>query len=190
MSMEMNRPTWGLSPLFGGVDGGGSWSPAPKLADESPETGAIPGVLWRPEYETGIRRIDDDHKVLLALVNQIHVVVHEGDSTTHVIPHVQRLFDFLIEHFEREENLMELAGYDGLVAHAAAHEQFTHQVGLWHRDLEHDPETLDLDRMASALTDWLIGHILDGDQSFARLQRLADLPETPLFSPFPSDPNA
>lgn len=124
-------------------------------------------ITWSSEYETGVPAVDRDHKILVDLINQVDALVAEGGGPDAVGEVVERLTDYVAEHFAREERLMEEAGFAGAAAHMARHEDFTHRVGSLAREYEFDPESVDMREVLDFLADWLVNHILKADKAFA-----------------------
>ncbi len=137
-------------------------------------------IEWEEEFETGIPAIDHDHKTLVDLINEVHAVIQRGGAAREVEDVVERLTQYVAEHFEREERYMEAAGYAGLTAHIARHEDFTHQVGTLAREFDLDPDAVDLNALLEFLADWLTNHILKADKAYAPTVRawLERNPET------------
>ncbi|WP_109120664.1 bacteriohemerythrin [Azospirillum sp. TSO22-1] len=121
-------------------------------------------IEWTAEMETGIPVIDGDHRMLLALVNQIADPDNQGDRTA-VEFVLDELVGYAAVHFAREEELLARAGYPDLEEHRRVHRTL----------LE---ETRDLQRRMVAFTPglgnelhrflghWLTSHILGEDQTY------------------------
>jgi two-component system, response regulator, stage 0 sporulation protein F len=79
-------------------------------------------ILWSDELVTGYDEIDEDHKRLNQMLNQ----VNEGFNDRIDIRILQELFsDFLIhcrEHFEMEEKFQEQIGYSEIESHEKDHQ--------------------------------------------------------------------
>jgi len=61
-------------------------------------------VIWAESYETGNFDIDQQHRELLALVDELECAESESkDALFRVLDHVM---DFTVTHFSREEDLM------------------------------------------------------------------------------------
>ena len=66
-------------------------------------------VIWAESYETGNADIDQQHRELLDLVDELECAETESeDALFRVLDHVM---DFTVTHFAREENLMQEVGY-------------------------------------------------------------------------------
>jgi hemerythrin-like metal-binding protein len=118
---------------------------------------------WRDSLTVGIPLIDDDHKLLIDLINQLHesVYLHEEHATLGTI--LNALLEYTEYHFLREETVMEVCGYPDLSAHRAEHDALTARV----REIEIRYRTdkgADLgSETLRFLKYWLNGHIHGSD---------------------------
>ena len=71
-------------------------------------------IEWSDEFSVGIQEIDEQHKVLVGLLNQLHQAIreHHGRATSREI--LGRLAEYTRTHFLLEESLMRLTHYPGL----------------------------------------------------------------------------
>ncbi|MFO7530165.1 MAG: bacteriohemerythrin [Marinobacter sp.] len=119
---------------------------------------------WSKELEVGIGEIDEQHKWLVDLTNQLHDELDRGADQEKTSEILESLMDYTMNHFIVEEDLFLRLGYPETDAHKAEHNKFTGQImGLIER---HDNgysaggETLEL------LKDWLTHHILKVDKAY------------------------
>jgi len=130
-------------------------------------------VVWDRALETGDNRIDNQHKGLFALIDELHDACLEGTTDECVDAILQRLMGYTVSHFTAEESLMARSGYPAhlTVAHKAAH-----------RDLRADVDRMLQQRVRGELTsvlplirflnEWLKTHIRVVDREFvAYVQR-------------------
>lgn len=125
---------------------------------------------WDSNFITGLPDVDDQHRTLVNLFNELSRSLFHGSNTTteemEAIFH--RLTDYATHHFTEEEALMAACGLDErhLSVHRRLHRQFVDQVqGMWalRHSLRQPSETI-----MGFLTSWLGLHILGMDQSMAR----------------------
>ena len=75
-------------------------------------------LQWDDSMSVGVEALDEDHKFLIGLLNQVSGAVVSGDPDFMVTRSVLlSLVDYLDFHFKREENVMEAVGYPDLEAH-------------------------------------------------------------------------
>ncbi len=134
-------------------------------------------MAWKPEYETGVRWIDDQHRIFLGLINNL---IRFEEETEHRIP-VQRLLleirSYACFHFVSEENLMMRIGYPGL---AMQQEQHARLLVDLDRKIEDSLGAVDdretATRVHLQLLRWLLSHTMDSDMEIGRFMRQEGLP--------------
>jgi len=139
-------------------------------------------ITWQDSYSVGVAQIDNDHKLLVSLINQLGAAVEEGQSGDVVGSVLNVVIEYTASHFGREELLMEKGGYPGLAAHKAEHAKLTARV----RDIvaRYNGGTdgqLDRDVLVFLKT-WLTGHILGVDRQYTDYVRDVTLTPEELFA--------
>jgi hemerythrin-like metal-binding protein len=116
----------------------------------------------------GLAELDDDHKALIRIINQLSADLDAGDRRTAVGQSLRRLKRYAQYHFGREEAVMVACGYSTLAAHQDEHRDFIDQIQALTDRLdaaEGDPAGL-----GPALLDFLVGwlqhHILIVDMTY------------------------
>ncbi len=134
-------------------------------------------IAWRDEFSIGISAIDDQHKKLLDLLNQLNAFDH-GQSGQSVQPNplmnmLDSLSEYAAHHFSQEEALMRnhLPASKNTTDHIVAHRSYwTIIVALKNRlqkgDAKVNAELVDY------LNRWWINHILKIDQDMGRELKL------------------
>ncbi|MBP2227653.1 hemerythrin-like metal-binding protein [Azospirillum agricola] len=121
-------------------------------------------IEWTAEMETGIPAIDSDHRVLLALVNQIAYEDNKGDRTA-VEFVLDELLGYTALHFAREEALLERCGYPDLDHHRRIHAALLDEVrGLQRRMVAFTPGLGE--ELHRFLGHWLTSHIQGEDMTY------------------------
>jgi hemerythrin-like metal-binding protein len=140
--------------------------------------------IWNESFITGVDSIDEQHKRLVELINQLAVIQSATTPDPQAIEAVFReLVDYAHVHFRDEEQLMRSAGIEAtnFQHHVKVHRDFITQVKvIWQaRGLMSSPaETLH-----GFLSAWLSYHILGEDQAMVRTMRsLKGEQEPALFS--------
>lgn len=118
-------------------------------------------VVWTDDLSVGVPELDDDHQVLIDLLNR---VADAGPSFGEVF---SRLIDYVATHFEREERFMEGINYPDRDRHKRLHDAFSARIGSMLRDhAEQVFEPVD-SQVADFLWDWLRAHIMVEDRKYA-----------------------
>ncbi len=123
-------------------------------------------VTWKDEYSVGIETIDEDHRKLLNLINQLQTAVHYNYGPSFERKALDELIDYTKYHFSREEKFMRECQYPDYAGHKAEHEKMIEKLN----DLlsEYDRRgPAGIEQIAHFLRDWLIHHINGSDQEYA-----------------------
>lgn len=119
-------------------------------------------IAWSKILSVGVAEIDDDHKRLITIFNELNRAVASGGSAEYCAATLDELLKCTAWHFSHEERLMLKHGYPGRGPHKAAHEELIEAA----RTLQGRLSAADA-VMAEAeivyLERWLIEHILAVD---------------------------
>jgi hemerythrin len=121
---------------------------------------------WSDKYSVNIKEIDEQHKKLIGIINDLHDAMSKGKSND-VLSHVlQDLIDYTRLHFAREERIMSMHGYTDYAAHKAVHEDLVRQVTKFDKEFREEKFGLSI-QMMNFLKDWLSKHILETDKKYS-----------------------
>lgn len=125
-------------------------------------------AVWKDEYSVGVKSLDDDHRKLLNLINKLQTAVHyqtgdvfEKEALTEVVAYTKY-------HFEREEKMLQDAGYANFEAHKETHREMIAKVDEFVQDYEKRGHVV-VEDIAQYLKNWLVGHINGTDQEYSSL---------------------
>lgn len=124
----------------------------------------------KDEYLVGIESIDNEHKVLFEIADEIYrLSVNEfvPDKYDNIADLIQRLKDYTKMHFEHEEAYMESIQYKKMFTQKVQHDQFKRK--LEEMDLDSIDENQDeaIQDLLKFVTDWLVEHIIETDKKIA-----------------------
>lgn len=122
-------------------------------------------IRWGPELSVGIEEIDNQHRVLVNLLNDLNAatLAHHGAQEAPQI--LEKLIDYTRIHFAVEESLMRLFDYPDYESHKDSHDKLVEEVlRLRHRVVvERKPITFEL---LHFLKKWLTIHIMESDAHY------------------------
>jgi hemerythrin-like metal-binding protein len=124
-------------------------------------------IVWEARYEAGVAEVDEDHRRLVALINELDAVLGADGDLMRVGMIIDALVDYIHYHFGREEALMAGAGYDGAGDHAIAHTQLRYFLSRLVEAYTKRPSRETAARVRDYLQEWLMDHILVEDMKFA-----------------------
>jgi hemerythrin-like metal-binding protein len=127
----------------------------------------VPILKWEKRYELGVKFIDQDHKRLVDLLNEIHENIINCASKEALGAVIVELLDYTTYHFAAEEKSMVYYGYGNLPAHQEEHLKFCRMVATFLEDSREGKEDPSLD-ILSFLGNWLFDHILQTDSEYCR----------------------
>ena len=123
-------------------------------------------VEWKDEYSVGIDSIDQQHKKLLNLINQLQTAVDYSTGEQFEREALDELVDYTKTHFTYEEGLMRDNNYPDFEPHKAQHEKMFEKVREVLAEYEQDQDTA-MANAAEYLKDWLINHINGTDKEYS-----------------------
>jgi hemerythrin len=124
-------------------------------------------IPWDESYRVGVPVIDEDHRKLFALINELFAAIAAGAGADQVAAAFEDLVLYTRVHFGREEQFMAKAGYPGLAVHKAAHERLVARVLEFYRRHLAGGETAGIEEEARRfLTTWLVSHVLEEDMDY------------------------
>ncbi|MBS1191393.1 MAG: hemerythrin-like metal-binding protein [Rhodocyclaceae bacterium] len=131
---------------------------------------------WSDSYNVGIGEVDEQHQVLVALLNQLHEAIreHRGKAASREI--LDRLADYTGTHFQLEESLMRRTRYPGFEIHRQQHEDLIQQVQDLQYKLDQENAAITFE-LLHFLKNWLTQHINDSDKRFGAFFQTASLDE-------------
>ncbi|HVI50213.1 MAG TPA: bacteriohemerythrin [Candidatus Sulfotelmatobacter sp.] len=128
-------------------------------------------IVWRDQMSVGIKAIDDDHQQLISLINQFAEATSasptlNGKHESVIRSILGRLQSYTQEHFQREERIQALAGYEGLKENRQHHLALSKSLqGMIERFSagEAAEKPLTAQELSKFLNSWLVDHIIKVD---------------------------
>lgn len=115
-------------------------------------------------YSTGVSSIDEEHKELMDLINQMHERLCAPVSADDVRKMLQRLAACAAAHFAHEERQFAKIGYPDAVLHTRKHEHFTMVLSCFQNGTDRTGRPVSFEDQLDFLRDWLLDHIANEDQ--------------------------
>ncbi len=117
---------------------------------------------WKDSYSVGIKTIDDQHKMLVANLNELHEAMLNREANEVISGILKGLSDYVGVHFSYEEGLLKRHNYPDFPAHKKLHEEFVAKVEKFNQDDKEGRLMLSMEVM-NFLRDWLKTHIKGTD---------------------------
>jgi methyl-accepting chemotaxis protein len=125
-------------------------------------------IEWNSKYHIGIREIDDQHKVLVDIINKLYAAFGSNKNRKEIRKNLKELVDYTVYHFGNEEAYFKQFGYRESPAHLEQHRKFVERIQKFADEFEEGDSTVSLD-IINFLKDWLLNHILKVDSRYVPL---------------------
>jgi hemerythrin len=122
-------------------------------------------IHWKDRYSINFREIDEQHKSLLATLNELIDLVGERGDPEAVSAIFSQLCQYALTHFATEEAYLAAANYPHLDQQKAEHGLFIQKL----IDLNQSYDPTDpklLDETLEFLKYWFVSHIMDSDMKY------------------------
>ncbi|MDR3349521.1 MAG: hemerythrin family protein [Acidaminococcales bacterium] len=129
-------------------------------------------MIWTSSLETGIGKIDEQHKELF---RQIDILMDRGKDDR-VTDTIKFLGDYVVKHFNDEQGMHLSSKYPKAAEHQKMHTDF---VAAYNRMKQEYAQATELSKLPVILKinktvmDWLKNHILIHDKEFAAYYKAA-----------------
>lgn len=124
-------------------------------------------VAWSEQLSVGVVSIDEQHKKLVSLLNQLHDGMLSGKGRDALGAVLKGLIDYTRTHFKYEEDLFARTGYPDAASHKRDHTDLVQRViEIQQKYNTSGPSALTIPVM-NFLKDWLTNHIQGSDRRYA-----------------------
>lgn len=122
--------------------------------------------LWSDDLSVPTQDVDEQHKELIDLINQLYVAINEnhGKDTSREI--LDQLIESMQAHFLFEESLMRLTHYVDYAAHKEQHEALMEQMRALQGKLDKETAAITVE-LLHFHKNWWSQHIRSSDRNFS-----------------------
>lgn len=125
-------------------------------------------VPWSSVMSVGNGFLDNQHKILLGIINEVYAGVIFGRSVDIFKQEYPVLLEYANLHFEAEEELMAAAHYEGLAVHRQQHIELKQKLLEFGENILNLRETeLDYKQICTFLREWLVRHVMTEDRGYS-----------------------
>lgn len=126
-------------------------------------------IEWNDEYLLGILEIDNQHKKLVAIANELYdtITSNSEDFKLEMSKVLKKLTDYTVYHFSSEEDFMRRHGYAGVDLHKTAHDGFINEVNHQIMQLSDDNKETGA-KFYTFVLQWVLTHIARADKIWAK----------------------
>lgn len=123
-------------------------------------------MIWDSSYSVGIPAIDEQHKILIDMINTM-IDNPDADYVSETVSGLlMKATAYAVDHFRLEEDHMASIGYPGLAVHRQEHKKFLvkmARVSLLVMEKKEGPTDL-----LAFFKTWLTHHILYSDMKYMK----------------------
>ncbi len=123
-------------------------------------------VKWTEEYSVGITEIDNQHKGLVILINELFTLMTEGKAKDNLNEIFEHLTDYTKKHFFSEETMLFKYAYPEFEQHKLEHLKFIEKLNSFKSDFNKGKVTISIE-ILNFLKDWLLNHIKFSDKKYS-----------------------
>ena len=115
-------------------------------------------ISWETKFNTGIERIDFEHRIFLELVNSFKIALDENSPHLELVRILNEIETYAVFHFTSEENCMYAIKYPEYKKHQMLHFDLLEQFNL----AKH--QKLGYTKFYEFIKDWFINHTVYEDK--------------------------
>lgn len=122
-------------------------------------------ISWSDELSVGLQEIDEQHKILINLINRLfnEAILHKADKTV-ISAILEELVQYTIVHFAVEESLFRIFDYPDAETHQVHHDKLKQEVSSFQKKFA-GGAVIDIELM-NFLRKWLTHHIMMDDKKY------------------------
>jgi hemerythrin len=124
-------------------------------------------LKWSGELEVGLEQIDNQHKQLINIINELTIAVEYNQPNSVLLPIVDKLQEYANSHFKAEEDLFTTFNYPDRAVHEAEHATFIGSITYIRRQCEIIDASMSA-KIRDFLLHWLCTHIKVNDKEYKR----------------------
>jgi hemerythrin len=124
-------------------------------------------ITWTEKLSCGVKVIDDQHKQLINMVNEMfnHITGNEMQEHNYFNRVIYEAVDYVKIHFATEEKLMIATKFEGYAEHKKEHENFIRVVLDVVRDHEAGKRLI-FSGFTKFLKNWILSHVAFMDKQY------------------------
>jgi len=122
-------------------------------------------IEWTDDLSVGIQEIDDQHQLLVSLLNKLHNAIHQHHGKEAAQAILGELVEYTKIHFVVEESLMRILGFPGYDDHKAQHDHLIAEINELQEKLASGKKSISFE-LLHFLRMWLTKHIMEEDQQY------------------------
>ena len=123
-------------------------------------------LTWNDSYSVKVDTMDEQHQKLFELINSFYDEIGKQSQAKLIFDLIAGMKAYTIEHFNKEEQLMQQCNYPGLTEHKKEHADFIDKVTDLEEKLKSWKMIISFE-ITNFLKDWIKKHIKESDQQYS-----------------------
>ena len=123
-------------------------------------------MTWTSEMSVGVIVLDNDHKKLIGIINQLHYGITASHKKKILGAVLDQLVDYARFHFAREEEFFLQTGYLSATTHRIEHASFISRIANVQARFKSAPVAMLDQELMNFLRNWLLTHIQGSDKKY------------------------
>ena len=126
----------------------------------------MPLLEWNEKLSVGVSIIDDEHKKLVGMLNELYDAMQAKHSEEALGNVLDGLVAYTASHFKHEKTLFAKTGYAAAAEHENEHADLIKQVLEVQKKYQEGATATLSTEVLNFLRKWLLTHILGSDKKF------------------------
>lgn len=127
-------------------------------------------ITWNDNYSVNVAEIDNQHKEIIRIINELYVSIVEGKSRNTMDKIFKDLTEYATNHFKTEEDYFDKFNYPESSFHKQQHKDIAKKIEEFKKRNEEGSEVLDSE-ILHFLMSWFIQHVILIDKRFTECFR-------------------
>ena len=123
-------------------------------------------IIWEEAYSVGIDLIDDQHKKLINMINELYASFSSGEAQEKAPAIVKEMVKYTDYHFKTEEKFFDKFNYPNTVEHKKIHQSFVNKVVELQEGITSGKVNISYEIM-DFLRQWFVQHVLVEDKKYS-----------------------
>ena len=124
-------------------------------------------VNWKEEYVIGVEQIDEQHKKLIEIADNVYELLKNEfitDKYDKIVEVIEELKNYTIFHFKSEEEYMLSIGHKKFFSHKVEHDEFIEKINSLDLSKVDESQQKYLIEILDFIIKWIDEHIMKKDK--------------------------
>ncbi len=126
----------------------------------------MPLIEWNDSMSVGVRKLDEQHRSLVAILNDLDTAVVTGQDGERLGDIIERLIQYTRVHFKDEEELLVRTGFPTAAEHGAQHDELLRIALSAQARFRWSTRPQLAAELLAFLQDWVVKHIEGSDRDY------------------------